>query len=81
MVIQFVDGLYIIAGVMFIASLAGLSRPATARMGTLTGMVGMALALGRHHHRTRSHVGQRPRPPLGRRHPAADRGGAGHRRR
>ncbi|MEZ5094485.1 Re/Si-specific NAD(P)(+) transhydrogenase subunit beta [Nocardioides sp.] len=45
MVIQFVAGLYIIAGVMFILSLAGLSRPTTARMGTLTGMVGMALAL------------------------------------
>ncbi|HQR26782.1 MAG TPA: Re/Si-specific NAD(P)(+) transhydrogenase subunit beta, partial [Nocardioides sp.] len=44
--IQFVDGLYIVAGVLFILSLAGLSRPATARMGTLTGMVGMVLALG-----------------------------------
>ncbi len=46
MLIQFVDGLYIVAGVMFILSLAGLSRPATARMGTLTGMAGMVLALG-----------------------------------
>jgi NAD(P) transhydrogenase subunit beta len=43
--IQFVDGLYIIAGVMFILSLAGLSRPTSARMGTLTGMAGMVLAL------------------------------------
>ncbi len=45
MLIQFVDGLYIVAGVMFIGSLAGLSRPTTARMGTLTGMAGMVLAL------------------------------------
>ncbi len=45
MLIQFVDGLYIVAGVMFILSLAGLSRPTTARMGTLTGMAGMVLAL------------------------------------
>ncbi|MFN8195401.1 MAG: Re/Si-specific NAD(P)(+) transhydrogenase subunit beta [Nocardioidaceae bacterium] len=44
--IQLVDGLYIVAGVMFILSLAGLSRPTTARMGTLTGMAGMVLALG-----------------------------------
>ncbi|MEZ5096398.1 MAG: Re/Si-specific NAD(P)(+) transhydrogenase subunit beta [Nocardioides sp.] len=46
MLIQFVDGLYIVAAVMFILSLAGLSRPTTARMGTLTGMAGMVLALG-----------------------------------
>ena len=46
MVIQFVDGLYIVAAVMFILSLAGLSRPTTARAGTLTGMAGMVLALG-----------------------------------
>ena len=45
MLIQFIDGLYIIAGIMFILSLAGLSRPTTARMGTLTGMAGMVLAL------------------------------------
>ena len=45
MLIQFVEGLYIVAGVMFILSLAGLSRPTTARMGTLTGMAGMVLAL------------------------------------
>ncbi len=46
MLVQFVNGLYIVAGVMFVLSLAGLSRPTTARMGTLTGMVGMVLALG-----------------------------------
>ncbi len=45
MMIQFVDGLYIVAAVMFILSLAGLSRPTTARTGTLTGMAGMVLAL------------------------------------
>ena len=45
MLIQFVDSLYIVAAVLFILSLAGLSRPTTARMGTLVGMVGMVLAL------------------------------------
>ncbi|MDO8106820.1 Re/Si-specific NAD(P)(+) transhydrogenase subunit beta [Isoptericola sp. b441] len=45
MLTQFVYGLYIVAGIMFILSLAGLSKPTTARMGTLTGMVGMVLAL------------------------------------
>ncbi len=40
-----VQGLYIVAGVLFILSLAGLSKQDTARMGNLAGMVGMALAL------------------------------------
>ncbi|MCL2849073.1 MAG: Re/Si-specific NAD(P)(+) transhydrogenase subunit beta [Micrococcales bacterium] len=40
------DGLYIIAGVLFILSLAGLSKQTTARMGNVAGMVGMVLALG-----------------------------------
>lgn len=42
---QFIQGLYIIAGILFILSLAGLSKQTTARMGNLGGMVGMVLAL------------------------------------
>ncbi len=45
MLLQFVQGLYIVAGVLFILSLAGLSKPTTARTGNIAGMVGMALAL------------------------------------
>ncbi|PFG16418.1 NAD(P) transhydrogenase subunit beta [Propionicimonas paludicola] len=41
----FIQGLYIVAGVLFILSLAGLSKQTTARMGNIAGMVGMALAL------------------------------------
>jgi H+-translocating NAD(P) transhydrogenase subunit beta len=44
--IQFVAGLYIVAGILFILSLAGLSKQTTARMGNMAGMVGMVLALG-----------------------------------
>ena len=40
-----IQGLYIVAGVLFILSLAGLSKQTTARMGNIAGMVGMALAL------------------------------------
>ncbi len=43
--IQFVAGLYIIAGILFILSLAGLSKQTTARAGNMAGMVGMVLAL------------------------------------
>ena len=46
MLLQFIQALYIVAGVMFILSLAGLSKPTTARMGSLIGMAGMLLALG-----------------------------------
>ncbi len=46
MVLQLVQALYIVAGVLFILSLAGLSKPTTARAGNIAGMVGMALALG-----------------------------------
>ncbi len=46
MLLQFIQALYIVAGVMFILSLAGLSKPTTARMGNIIGMVGMVLALG-----------------------------------
>ncbi len=42
----FIQGLYIVAGVLFILSLAGLSKQTTARMGNIAGMVGMVLALG-----------------------------------
>jgi NAD(P) transhydrogenase subunit beta len=43
--IQMVQGLYIVAGILFILSLAGLSKQTTARMGNVAGMVGMVLAL------------------------------------
>ena len=46
MLLQFIQALYIVAGVMFILSLAGLSKPSTARMGNIVGMAGMVLALG-----------------------------------
>lgn len=45
-VIGLIQGLYIIAGIMFILSLAGLSKQTTARAGNLIGIIGMALALG-----------------------------------
>jgi len=44
-IIGLIQGLYIIAGVMFILSLAGLSKPATARAGNTIGIAGMGLAL------------------------------------
>ncbi len=40
-----IKGAYIVAGVLFILSLAGLSKQTTARMGNIAGMVGMVLAL------------------------------------
>ncbi len=46
MLLQLIQGTYIVAGVLFILSLAGLSKPTTARMGTVVGMAGMVLALG-----------------------------------
>jgi len=42
---QLFEGLYIVAGVLFILSLAGLSKQTTARTGNVLGMVGMVLAL------------------------------------
>jgi NAD(P) transhydrogenase subunit beta len=45
MLLQFIQGTYIIAGVLFILSLAGLSKQTTARLGNIAGMVGMGLAL------------------------------------
>jgi NAD(P) transhydrogenase subunit beta len=41
----FVTGAYIIAGLLFIAALAGLSRHETAKLGNIAGMAGMGLAL------------------------------------
>src|SRR6188472_2241333 len=38
--------LYLVAGVLFILSLRGLSRPGSSRQGNLFGMVGMAIAVG-----------------------------------
>ena len=46
MLLHLVQGLYIVAGVLFILSLAGLSKQTTARAGNIAGMVGMVLALG-----------------------------------
>ena len=37
--------LYLVAGVLFIMALRGLSSPASARQGNLYGMVGMAIAV------------------------------------
>ncbi|MFD2841750.1 Re/Si-specific NAD(P)(+) transhydrogenase subunit beta [Populibacterium corticicola] len=42
---QFVQAIYLIAGVLFILSLAGLSRQETARAGNRAGQAGMVLAL------------------------------------
>src|SRR5262245_45656991 len=38
--------LYLVAGVLFILALRGLSSPATSRQGNLFGMIGMAIAIG-----------------------------------
>src|SRR5438132_1511399 len=38
--------LYLVAGVLFILSLRGLSSPATSRQGNIFGMIGMAIAIG-----------------------------------
>src|SRR6201990_3175778 len=37
--------LYLVAGVLFILALRGLSNPATSRQGNLFGMIGMAIAI------------------------------------
>ena len=46
MLLQFIQALYIVAAILFILSLAGLSKQSSARMGNVLGMVGMVLALG-----------------------------------
>jgi NAD(P) transhydrogenase subunit beta len=38
--------LYLVAGVLFILSLRGLSSPASSRRGNFLGMAGMAIAIG-----------------------------------
>jgi len=38
--------LYLVAGVLFILSLRGLSSPASSRQGNMLGMIGMAIAVG-----------------------------------
>src|SRR5918999_2853123 len=38
--------LYLVAGVLFILALRGLSSPATSRQGNMFGMIGMAIAIG-----------------------------------
>lgn len=43
--VEFVTGAYILAGLLFILALAGLSKHETARRGNAFGMAGMALAL------------------------------------
>ncbi|NTW42537.1 MAG: Re/Si-specific NAD(P)(+) transhydrogenase subunit beta [Cellulomonadaceae bacterium] len=45
MLTSLAQAVYLIAAVLFIASLAGLSKQSSARAGNLAGMVGMALAL------------------------------------
>jgi NAD(P) transhydrogenase subunit beta len=42
----FAQAVYVVAALLFVLSLAGLARPATARRGVTLGMVGMVLALG-----------------------------------
>ena len=37
--------LYLVAGVLFIQALRGLSSPASSRMGNLLGMIGMTIAV------------------------------------
>jgi len=44
-IIGLIQGSYIVAGIMFILSLAGLSKQTTARGGNILGIIGMALAL------------------------------------
>ena len=43
--VEFVSGAYILAALLFILALAGLSKHETARRGNAFGMAGMALAL------------------------------------
>ncbi|HDO52744.1 MAG TPA: NAD synthetase, partial [Rhizobiales bacterium] len=38
--------LYLVAGVLFILALRGLSSPESSRQGNMFGMVGMAIAIG-----------------------------------
>ena len=40
--------LYLVAGVLFILALRGLSSPASSRRGNMLGMIGMAIAVADH---------------------------------
>ena len=51
--------LYLVAGVLFILSLRGLSSPATSRQGNFFGMIGMGDRGG--DHARRPSAGRRPR--------------------
>ena len=64
--------LYLVAGVLFILALRGLSSPETSRQGNIFGMIGMAIAIV--HHARRASAGRARR--LGAGDP-----GAGDRRR
>lgn len=46
MLLNLVNGIYVIAAVCFIVALAGLSRQTSAKLGNAVGMLGMLLALG-----------------------------------
>ncbi len=58
--------LYLVAGVLFIQALRGLSNPETSRQGNYLGMAGMAIAVLTTLARCRSRLGRlradRPRP-------------------
>ncbi|WP_061963342.1 Re/Si-specific NAD(P)(+) transhydrogenase subunit beta [Demequina aurantiaca] len=45
MMTSFVQAVYVLAAILFVLSLAGLSRPDAARRGSIFGMVGMGLAV------------------------------------
>ena len=62
--------LYLVAGVLFILALRGLSHPDTSRRGNLFGMIGMAIAVA-DHARLASAGRARRLGPGGRRHRAS----------
>ena len=51
--------LYLVAGVLFILALRGLSSPESSRRGNMLGMIGMAIAIV--HHARRASAGRRRR--------------------
>ncbi len=67
--------LYLVAGVLFILALRGLSSPETSRQGNLFGMVGMAIAIV--HHARRASAGRRRRLGAGDRSASRIGGGIG----
>ena len=52
--------LYLVAGVLFILALRGLSSPESSRRGNMFGMIGMAIAVL--HHARRASAGRAPAP-------------------